>query len=212
MGNNTSKINYIGICGATRSGKSTLAKNIIQKLNSEEKKIIHLDDFFSLERIYANKNNWEIPESLDFGEFIKDLDNQKYIIQYKDKNYIIAEGFLLFKQPLCHKFDKSIFINVSKNECKERRMKTTRVPEWYFEKLIWPNYLKNNYHLANWKKNKKKELGNDLLVLDSMTQSKEEMTNICMKFILGENIKNRNEENEQKILDNIVEEYKTLFF
>ena len=47
---------YIGICGATRSGKSTLAKNIIKYLKSDEKHIIHLDDFFSLELLYENKN------------------------------------------------------------------------------------------------------------------------------------------------------------
>ena len=39
MGNN---LCYIGVCGATRSGKTTLCRNIIKYLKSDEKHIIHL--------------------------------------------------------------------------------------------------------------------------------------------------------------------------
>ena len=46
----------IGICGATRSGKTTLAKDIVKYLKSDEKHIIHLDDFFSLELLYKHNN------------------------------------------------------------------------------------------------------------------------------------------------------------
>ena len=91
---------YIGICGATRSGKTTLAKSIIQYLKSDEKHLIHLDDFFSLELLYEHKNNWEIPEVIEWGYLIEDIENIKYTINYNKQKFVLVEGFLLFKQPL----------------------------------------------------------------------------------------------------------------
>lgn len=37
---------FIGICGATTSGKTTLSKNIAKLISADEKKIIHLDYYF----------------------------------------------------------------------------------------------------------------------------------------------------------------------
>ena len=198
---------YIGICGATRSGKSTLAKNIIKYLKSDEKHIIHLDDFFSLELLYENKNNWEIPEVIEWNGLIEDMQNNKYKINYMNNIYIITEGFLLFKQPLFYKFNKSIFIWVSKEESKKRRMETKPVTEEYFETLVWPNYLKNNYHLAKLKKNKEKKLGRDILVLDSTKETIEEMSEKAIQFIFNKKDIKRDFKKEQELLDNIEREY-----
>ena len=201
---------YIGICGATRSGKSTLAKNIIKYLKSDEKHIIHLDDFFSLELLYENKNNWEIPEVIEWNGLIEDMQNNKYKINYMNNIYIITEGFLLFKQPLFYKFNKSIFIWVSKEESKKRRMETKPVTEEYFETLVWPNYLKNNYHLAKLKKNKEKKLGRDILVLDSTKETIEEMSEKAIQFIFNKKDIKRDFKKEQELLDNIEREYNEL--
>ena len=201
---------FIGICGATRSGKSTLAKNIVQYLKSDEKHIIHLDDFFSLELLYAHKNNWEIPEVIEWKYFIEDLENQKYKINYMNKIYCLTEGFFLFKKPLAYNFNKSIFIWVSKEVAKKRRMETKPVTEEYFETLVWPNYLKNNYHLAKMKKNKEKKLGGDILVLDSTREKPEEMFDKAIKFIFNRKDIIRDLKKEQELLDDIEKQFNEL--
>ena len=201
---------YIGVCGATRSGKTTLCKNIIKYLNSDEKHIIHLDDFFSLELLYEHKNNWEIPEVIEWDYLIEDIENIKYTINYNKQKFVLVEGFLLFKQPLCYKFNKSIFIWISKEEAKKRRMETKPVPDDYYENLVWPNYLKNNYHLAQMKINKEKMLGKDILVLDSTKETMEEMTQKAIKFIFNEKDIKRDLKREQELLNDIEKEYKEL--
>ena len=201
---------FIGICGATRSGKTTLAKSIIQYLKSDEKHLIHLDDFFSLELLYKHKNNWEIPEVIEWRYLIEDMENEKYTIKYLNKKYIVTEGFLLFKKPLFYKFHKSIFIWVSKEESKKRRMETKPVTEEYFENLVWPNYLRNNYHLAKMKRNKEKNLGGDILVLDSTKETTEEMFDKAIKFIFNKKDIKRDLKNEQELLDNIEQQYNEL--
>ena len=198
---------YIGICGATRSGKTTLAKNIIQYLKSDEKHLIHLDDFFSLELLYEHKNNWEIPEVIEWRYLIEDMENEKYTINYLKKKYVVTEGFLLFKKPLFYKFNKSIFIWVSKEESKKRRMETKPVTEEYFENLVWPNYLRNNYHLAEMKRNKEKNLGGDILVLDSTKETAEEMSDKAIKFIFNKKEIKRDLKKEQELLDYIEQQY-----
>ena len=166
---------FIGICGATTSGKTTLSKNIAKLISADEKKIIHLDYYFSRELIKKYKKNAEIPEVLKWNELAKDIDDKERIIKYQNNSFIIAEGFLLFKEPLFHNFDKSIFIQISKEECKKRRnpIKTKTVE--YFENKIWKSYIKNNYHLAKYKKNKDMKFGGDIFVLDSTKETAEEM-------------------------------------
>ena len=201
---------YIGVCGATRTGKTTLCKNIIKYLNSDEKHIIHLDDFFSLELLYEHKNNWEIPEVIEWGYLLEDIENIKYTINYNKQKFVLVEGFLLFKQPLCYKFNKSIFIWISKEEAKKRRMETKPVPDDYYENLVWPNYLKNNYHLAKMKINREKMLGKDILVLDSTKETMEEMSQKAIKFIFNEKDIKRDLKKEQELLNEIEKEYKEL--
>ena len=201
---------YIGICGATRSGKTTLTKRIVQYLNSDEKHVVHLDDFFSLELLYEHNNNWEIPEVISWPDLIEDMENIKYKINYKGKIYCLTEGFLLFKQPLFYKFNKSIFIYITKEEAKKRRMETKPVTEEYFETLVWPNFLKNNYHLAKMKLNKEKKLGGDILVLDSTKETPEEMSDKAIKFIFNKKDIKRDLKKEQELLNDIERQYNEL--
>ena len=199
----------IGVCGATRSGKTTLCNSIIKYLKSDEKHLIHLDNFFSLELLYEHKNNWEIPEVIEWGYLIEDIENPKYTINYMKQKFVLVEGFLLFKQPLFYKFNKSIFIWISKEEAKKRRMETKPVTEDYYETLIWPNYLRNNHHLAKMKLNREKMLGGDILVLDSTKETEEEMSQKAIKFIFNEKFK-RDLAKEQELLNNIEKLYKEL--
>ena len=200
---------HIGVCGATRSGKTTLCNSIIKYLKSDEKHLIHLDNYFSLELLYDHKNNWEIPEVISWEDLIEDIEKPKYIINYMKKKFILVEGFLLFKQPLFYKFDKSIFIWISKEEAKKRRMETKPVPEEYYEDLVWPNFLRNNHHLAKMKLNRDKMLGGDILVLDSTKETEEEMSKKAIKFIFNEKF-DRDLAKEQELLNNIEKLYKEL--
>ena len=199
----------IGVCGATRSGKTTLCNSIIKYLKSDEKHLIHLDNYFSLELLYEHKNNWEIPEVISWEDLIEDIEKPKYIINYMKKKFILVEGFLLFKQPLFYKFDKSIFIWISKEEAKKRRMETKPVPEEYYEDLVWPNFLRNNHHLAKMKLNRDKMLGGDILVLDSTKETEEEMSKKAIKYIFNEKF-DRDLAKEQELLNNIEKLYKEL--
>ena len=199
----------IGVCGATRSGKTTLCKNIIKYLKSDEKHLIHLDNFFSLELLYEHKNNWEIPEVIEWRYLIEDIENPKYTINYMKQKFVLVEGFLLFKQPLFYKFNKSIFIWISKEEAKKRRMETKPVTEEYYETLIWPNYLRNNHHLSKMKLNREKMLGGDILVLDSTKETEEEMSQKAIKFIFNQKFK-RDLAKEQELLNDIERQYKEL--
>jgi len=105
------------------------------------KKIIHLDKYFSREIIKKYKSS-EIPEVLKWNEIAKDIDDKERIIEYQNNSFIIAEGFLLFKEPLFQIFDKSIFIWVSKEECKKRRMATLPIKEEKLKKKYEYHILK----------------------------------------------------------------------
>ena len=136
---------------------------------------------------YIVKFNWEIPEFIEWHSFIEDLEDEKYKIKKKNKIYFLVEGFLLFKQPLCYKFNKSIFIYVAKVIDKKRRMEAKPVPEDIYETLVWPNYLKNE-------KNKEKNFGGvgDILVLDSIKEIPEEIPDKSIKFIFNKKDSKRN--------------------
>ena len=184
------KIYYIGIGGATRSGKSTLSRNIAKFLNADERKLIHLDRYFNRQLVAKYNRNWEIPEILNWDKMINDINDKKRIIKYQNYSFIISEGYLLFKEPLCHNFDKSIFIWITKKECKKRRMATKPKSEDYFENKIWASYIKYNYHLAKYKRNK------DIRYVGYI-----------LKFILGDKDLIRDLKKEQELLNAIEIQY-----
>ena len=147
---------------------------------------------------------------IEWDYLIEDIENIKYTINYNKQKFVLVEGFLLFKQPLFYQFNKSIFIWISKEEAKKRRMETKPVPEDYYENLVWPNYLKNNYHLAKMKINREKMLGKDILVLDSTKETMEEMSQKAIKFIFNDKELKRDLKREQELLNDIEKQYKEL--
>jgi uridine kinase len=100
----------IGIAGASRSGKTTLAKAIVQRLQMvdgiEGVAVVGLDSYFikpaDMAKVRVEVNNefwyveddWEQPSSLNFDRFIEDIEQSK-----RSSPIVIAEGFLLLAEP-----------------------------------------------------------------------------------------------------------------
>ena len=137
---------------------------------SDVYEVMHLDDYANYQKVMFSKvktslgniyGNWEFPGSLDWDIFYQNIKiklknmNSKLQNDPQNKNkkgILILEGFLIFS-PLLRKkndeieylniFDVLIFIALDKATAKMRRMKTTSVPDDYYEEILWPEYIKN---------------------------------------------------------------------
>ncbi len=133
----------IGIGGCSRSGKSSLALKIKDRLSDKQVLLLDMDDFvFSETNIprIRDRIDWERPESVDFNQIIASIEeNQgKYDI-------LLIEGILVFaNQQLKDLFHNTIEIKISKETFISRRKKEIRwgeEPDWYLEH-VWNSYLK----------------------------------------------------------------------
>ena len=129
---------------------------------------IHLDTYANYYKVNQNKfktskgnvyGNWEFAGSLDWDIFYKYIQNKLKEMNNKLKNssninkkgILFIEGFLLFSPEMSNSsdninylnlFDYYIYIALDKNLAKIRRMKTTTVPEDYYEEILWPEHIK----------------------------------------------------------------------
>ena len=130
---------------------------------------IHLDRYFDKEKISKNifkttkgniYRNWEFPGSLNWDEFYLTIKNRlaemneiiKNNFGPNKKGILIIEGFLLFspefekykeeKNNYLNLFDYYIYICLDKKIAKERRMKTTRVANDYYDEILWPHHIR----------------------------------------------------------------------
>ena len=142
-------IRVIGISGATRSGKSSLSRQLSKSLGSTKCAIIHQDHFFDTTKIYSELNgNWDCPQAIDHNAFYKELCQQierhKQLSPVSHKNeyfYIILEGFMLFyDNRIVECIDHFLWLEISRKVCYERRMETKRESRQYFDENIWPNH------------------------------------------------------------------------
>ncbi len=151
----------IGISGATRSGKGTLARNLHKALGSTKLPPICQDKFFDVTKIYKELGgNWDTPNALDHRKMyskvlnimeeasqslqdsLGDGDDEKEKEKENGKIYIILEGFMLFYDPqLLGLIKHKIWIEINEKTCYHRRMTTKKDPEDYFHEKLWPNYL-----------------------------------------------------------------------
>ncbi|MEQ9168423.1 MAG: hypothetical protein RLO12_19350 [Fulvivirga sp.] len=130
----------IGIAGVSRSGKTTLAISLKEKLGDAE--IVSLDNYpASIEKFqYINDViNWEHPSSLD-------LEKVTHLVrEAASKNkYVIVEGiFLFYHEPLESLVDKFIYLDLQKEDFLKRKLHDNRwgnIPNWYREH-IWQSHL-----------------------------------------------------------------------
>lgn len=131
----------IGIAGASRSGKTTLAKHISEYLQPKSCRIIKQDDFAlpkaKLPRINGELD-WEHPAGIDFEKLINTITDSS-------AEFTIVEGFLLFyHEELVQIIDKKIFIEIDRSTFLDRKKEDSRwgdVTQDYIDH-VWSSYLR----------------------------------------------------------------------
>lgn len=145
----------VGISGATCSGKSTLANKIHD--NFSKSVMVRQDDYFlplddprHVKIQELNHLNWDLMTSLDMEKMYSDvkkiLQSSKNDTVDSKKPILILDGFLFFRHKgitdLC---DRKYFLTLTKEQCWERRKARVYDPPdvpGYFEKVVWPEYVK----------------------------------------------------------------------
>ncbi len=137
----------IGIGGCSRSGKSRLARRIKEQLSSKKVLLLDMDDYVLPESQIPkirDRTDWERPESVNYQKLIE-------IINEKKSNYdlIVVEGILVFNNSALNKlFDKTIWMQISKETFLERRREESRwgsEPAWFLEH-VWESHLRFGRH------------------------------------------------------------------
>ncbi|XP_029661711.1 nicotinamide riboside kinase 1 [Formica exsecta] len=164
----------IGISGATCSGKSTLANKILD--NFPKSVMVRQDDYFlpsddprHIMIQELNHLNWDLITSLDMqrmhSDIIKILHSHENDAVGLKKRVLILDGFLLFRHKdttdLC---DRKYFLTLTKEQCWERRKNRIYEPPdvpGYFDKVVWPEYIKYKNEII-----KKKELHGTITFID----------------------------------------------
>lgn len=137
----------IGIAGGTGSGKTTVVRNILHKLNTENVLVLSQDNYYKdhqeLSFEEREKINFDHPRSIDFElltQHVQDLKNGETIEQpmysfithsrttetiiTHPKEVIIVEGILIFTNPeLRDLFDLKIFVHADSDERLIRRIR-----------------------------------------------------------------------------------------
>lgn len=131
------------IAGVSRSGKSSLARDLCAKL----KNAIHLDqDEFvkAVEEIplIEDRTDWETPESIDWKKWKSAIDKA-----LQSNSFVIAEGiFALGDLKLVQQAKTRILLSLEKEEYLRRRKQETRwgeEPDWFLEH-VWQSHLKHH--------------------------------------------------------------------
>jgi hypothetical protein len=129
----------IGISGATRSGKSTLARRLseLRIFDDEVCTIIHQDEFFRP----GDHDNWETPEVVDHHRFGRAITRAVARAHARGSHLVIVEGFLAFNDPtLTESFDLLVWLDIDESQCRARRETTAPVPAGYHQRYIWPEH------------------------------------------------------------------------
>lgn len=131
------------IAGVSRSGKSSLATSLCQRLDNA----VHLDqdDFVKPESkipTVRDRVDWEHPKSVDWNKWYRFLD--KSLSEY---NYVIAEGiFVCHSKEHCSKAHLIIELLIDEATFKARRNHENRwgdEPSWYLAH-VWESHKQNH--------------------------------------------------------------------
>lgn len=135
----------IGIGGASRSGKSTLALQLQAEYEAQglSVAVFHQDNFAFPESQLPHIRDhldWDRPESMDFRRLEADMMHAIERVEV-----VIAEGILIFYDPQINRlFNRRIFIEIDKALFLEHRAQETRwgqEPDWYAD-YVWECHLR----------------------------------------------------------------------
>ncbi|XP_006618828.1 nicotinamide riboside kinase 1 [Apis dorsata] len=174
----------IGISGTTCSGKTSVTTQLHEKLKNSI--VLHQDNYFlpkdDPRHVLVkelNHFNWELITSMDMDKMYSDIlqliesfPNENNSSEIINKNILILDGFSLFKcKVISNLCDRKYFITLNKEQCWERRKERKYDPPdvpGYFEKVVWPEYLKHKDELM-----KDNDLYNTITFIDGSKNKKE---------------------------------------
>ena len=112
--------------------------------------ILHQDRFFH--RAEYDDEVWCGPRWLEMGEAYNDGTMQRramHIMENSLCDLLILEGFRLFWNPeFIDMMQDCFWLDVEQSEVYDRRMRTTRVSDEYFQECIWPEHQRYCEHVA----------------------------------------------------------------
>jgi hypothetical protein len=138
----------VAICGATRSGKTSLVDYFLNKLAvPKATHSLSNDSYFykDLVRTPDGTRDRESPDCVNFKALLADL---LQMISVRppvppEQDYLFIDGHVLIWCPLllrvCHRV---VFLTVSRDICLFRRQTTKPVSQEYFDDYVWPWYEK----------------------------------------------------------------------
>ncbi len=160
----TGKLILIG--GISRSGKSTLAKNLVSELENS----VHLEqDLFvqaqeNLPRI-KDRIDWDSPDSIDWS-----LWKRTIAAKLEQHDWVLAEGIFAFNQlELIERADYTISLSLDRDLFLEERKADTRwgkEPDWFLDHVWKAHQQHHNPHSVsfNLDKSRKDTPSADILV------------------------------------------------
>lgn len=183
----------VGISGASCSGKTSVTTRLQKKFKDSH--IIRQDDYFLLQDDprhtlipELNHFNWEILSSLDMPKMHSDLlklINSNECRRDNDKKLLLVEGFSIFNyKPVAELCNYKYFIDISRELCwSRRRVRCYDPPDvpGYFDKVVWPEYLRHKSQIMN-----DTDLYKTIRVLDgnkSLEELCDEITNDICKVL-----------------------------
>eukprot|EP00753_Platysulcus_tardus_P022468 PLAT9622.1.p1 GENE.PLAT9622.1~~PLAT9622.1.p1 ORF type:complete len:161 (+),score=38.09 PLAT9622.1:68-550(+) len=135
----------IGISGATRSGKSTLARALSACWPEDAARVLAGDTWFDKKKIKGELGgNWETPAGIkwdDMLQAVKDAAEELKRTAASGRGAVIVDSFLLYHDERLRKLlDVRLFVDVPREVVYSRRMETAPVTERYFQDSLWPAY------------------------------------------------------------------------
>jgi nicotinamide/nicotinate riboside kinase len=141
------KAALIAIGGISRSGKSTLAYLLAERLSLHRHscEVISQDDFClpsGMLPLVKGIPDWEQPESMDWDRY-----HEKIYQASKQHQYLIIEGLFVFDDPVYRKdYSCEIELEIDHETFMNRRnveQRWGKEPEWYI-RYVWEVYQQRN--------------------------------------------------------------------
>ena len=131
----------IGISGATRSGKSTLAKALVEHIGSTKTVVLSQDSFASHALAAHHESGFEATESIDHAKLraalVKSAGSKGKVV--------IVEGFRAFHDPqLVAAMHILLWLDVSREVCLARKTATSSAE--HFATHAWPRHEEYHEH------------------------------------------------------------------